>query len=517
MFKRLLIFILILHLLFVIEISAQKQEADLIIINAKVRTMDNKMKEASAVAMKDGKIIAVEKNDRKVQKYVGTRTKRIDARGKLVLPGFNDSHVHFMGIGNIFSSIDLKDVRDPNEIVEKIRFYLRFIPKGRWILGGGWNNQLWDSKDLPTRQLLDDITYDNPVFLYSADGTMALANSKALKLARIDKNKSDVTGGEFVRNAKGELTGILKGNAMQYVKLITPQTTTKQLAEVAETATNYAAYMGVTSVQDMHSDYISDFFGELQRQGKLKNRIYDCTPLSEWKKLADQGIRRANGSEMIRTGCLKSFADGDIESDEQLYDYISEADKAGLQVMIHAIGSRPNNNILSIFERVATTNGAKDRRFRVEHAYGVNPSDIERFGKSNTIASIQPYLFGGNYPYRSMMRSNAPIAFGSDASITDFNPLYSIYSAVNNSGDNISVEDAVQFYTVGSAYAEFQEDIKGSISVGKLADIVILSDDIFSIKSDKIKDATVYMTILDGKIVYNVREFTTVPSPNVRP
>lgn len=504
------------------NVFPKEQEADLIIINAKVHTVDSKRPEASAIAMKDGKIIAVEKKDSKIQKYVGKLTKRIDARGQLVLPGFNDSHVHFMGIGNLFSSIDLREVRDPQEIPDKMAYYVRFIPKGRWILGGGWDQKKWNSNNLPNKKLLDDVTPQNPVFIYNSDATMALANSVALKMAGIGRNQNGISGGEIVRDAKGEPTGILKGNAMLFIKSIAPVSNTKKLLEVAETATNYAAYLGVTSVQDMHSDYIAELFTELQKQGKLKNRIYDCTPLYDWKKLADKGIKRATGNALVRTGCLKGFTNGYPEEEVQLYEYISNADKFDLQVMIHAIGSSANTSILNTYERVFAEDAPKDRRFRIEHAHGFSANEINRFTNSNIIASMQPQLFGGRDPFREMIEEKDTIAFGSDASITDFNPLFGIHEAVNSNytfggkKQSISVEDAVRLYTLGSAYAEFQEDVKGSITVGKVADMVILSEDIFKIKPEKIRDTEVVMTIMDGRIVYNRRDFTPVPSPNIR-
>jgi predicted amidohydrolase YtcJ len=418
-----------------------------------------------------------------------------------------------MGIGNLFSSIDLRNVRDPQTIVDEMAFYVRFLPKGRWILGSGWDQKLWASDKLPTKELIDSITPDNPVFIYNSDATMALANSLALKMARVGKNKTEIEGGEIVRDEKGEPTGILKGSAMLFVKTIAPKSNTSSLLKIAEAGTNYAASLGVTSVQDMHSDYLEDVLKELQKQGKLKTRVYDCTPLNEWKKIADKGIKRATGDAMIRVGCLKSFSDGFSESFQQLYEDISNADKNDLQVMMHAIGSRPNDMVLSIYERVLSENGIKDRRFRIEHAYGFNSEDLERYGNSNTIASMQPHLFKGNEPYRSLIKSKTTIAFGSDASITDFNPLLGIHAAVNGGRENISVEEAVRFYTLGSAFAEFQENVKGSITVGKLADLVILSQDIFEIKPEKIRDTEVVMTIFDGKIVYNQRNVTNATSP----
>lgn len=508
--KRKILFIFTI-LTLVSAISAQKQKADLIIVDAKVYTMDGNRPEAQAIAIKDNKIIAVEKKFGKIEKYRDKNTRQINARGRTVIPGFNDSHTHFMGVGNIFSSIDLRNVHSSPEVVEKMEFYVKFIPKGRWILGSGWDENTWGADKLPTKDLIDAVTPNNPVFVYNADGTMALANSLALKLAKIDRNKSDITDGEFVRDESGEPTGLLKGGAMLFVKNVAPFANTQKFLEVAESATNYAASLGVTSIQDMHSDYVADVFRELQKQGKLKTRIYDCTPLYDWKKLTDAGIKRATGDALVRTGCLKGLTDGFPEEEPQLYEFASNADKADLQVMIHSIGNNSNALVLKVFERIFAEDGAKDRRFRIEHAHNFRSEDLGRFVNANIIASMQPHLFGGSDPFEEMLDEKATIAFGSDASITDFNPLLGIHEAVNTNytfngkRQNISVEEAVRLYTVGSAYAEFQENVKGSISVGKLADLVILSQDIFEIAPEKIKDTEVVMTIMDGKIVYDKR------------
>lgn len=506
---------LLIFLLNVIAFS-QRQKADLIIVDANIHTVDPKRPKARSIAIKDGKIIAVEKKFGKIEKYRGKNTRQINGRSRLILPGFNDSHVHFMGIGNLFSSVNFKNVRDPKEITDSMAFYTRYLPKGRWILGGGWNHLEWNSKKLPTKALIDRYTREHPVLVYSSDPNVALANSLALRMANITRSKGDIENGEIVRDENGEPTGILKGDAILFVRAITPRTSTKQLLEVAETASNYAASLGVTSVQDVHSDYIAEPLRELHQQGKLKTRVYDCTPLYDWKKLADKGVKRATGDAMIRTGCLKGFSEGYPESFEQIYGYVSNADKNDLQVMIHAIGNRPNNAVLSMYEGVIRENGTKDRRFRIEHAYRFGANNLKRFSATNTIASLQPHLFGGGDPYRSIMKSRTKIAFGSDSSITDFNPILGIHAAVNSGREKISVKDAVRFYTLGSAFAEFQDDVKGSISVGKVADLVILSEDIFKIKPGKIRDVKVEMTIVDGKIVYNKRELTPLPNPSVR-
>lgn len=462
---------------------------------------------AKALAVKENKIVAVGSND-EIKKLVGENTRVIDAKGKLVLPGFNDSHVHFTGIGNQFSSADLRRVTSQKEIVDKLKRYVKFIPKGRWILGGQWNHRNWTPRRLPTKELIDAVTPENPVFLYSHDAKMALANSAALRIAGIDKDSKNPGGGEIVRGENGEPNGLLKGTAMLLVKFRTPKTQTKEWIPVTETATNYAASLGVTSVQDVHSDYQTDTLLTLEKEGKLKTRVYDCTPLHEWKKLKKIMAEKPLKSSLIRVGCLKSFSDGFEESIPQLYENINGADKAGLQVMMHAIGNKANEIVLGIFERIESENKKRDRRFRIEHAFRFRFGNLVRFGKSNVIASLQPHLFGGNEPYRSFINDGARIAFGSDASITDFNPLFGIHAAVNRGSfeggvkQSLTVEEAVRFYTMGSAYAEFQDEMKGSIEVGKLADIIILSENIFEIPTEKIREAKVVLTIVDGKVVY---------------
>ncbi len=497
-------------LIFSLPCISQNKAVDLAIVNAKVRTMDKAIPKAEAVAILDNKIFAVGTN-KQIRALIGTNTKTIDAGGILVLPGFNDSHVHFTSIGNLFSTIDLRDAKSLQDVVERIKYYVKFLPKGRWILGSGWNNENWKPNNLPTKESIDPVTPDNPVFIYHSNTRMVLANNLAMKLAGIDKNRKFVKEGPIVTDENGEPTGILKDSAIISVRNIIPQLTSQNWSELAETASNYAASLGVTSVQDVHSDNLIEVYRQLFRQGKLKTRIYDCSPLSDWSKLAQAGIRRASGDAMIRGGCVKHFSDGHYDGMPELYKDILAADKADLQVMMHAIGGSANDIILTIFERVAKNNGTKDRRFRVEHAHNFRQQDLKRFGNSKIIASMQPHLFLGGEPYRKMLDSGASLAFGSDALITDFNPLYGIYAAVNRKNfeerDNIpeqtiSVEEAVQAYTMGSAYAEFQENVKGSISIGKLADLVILSEDIFTMNPNDISKTKVLMTIVDGKIVF---------------
>lgn len=458
------------------------KHADLVVINANIQTMVSKDGRAEALAVSGNRFIAVGTN-RRIRNLIGPATRVIDAKGRLVIPGFNDAHVHFSAIGNSFSSIDLRDAKTPDEITKRIQHYVRFLPKGRWVLGGGW------SVSPPDKLSVDRAAPDNPVFLYSADGQAAFANSLAVKLSGM--------------KVAEELTGVVRGDAMRRVAHAVPTNHTRNWREIVETATNYAASLGVTSVQDTHSDDLRDAYRELQRNGKLKTRVYDCISLPDWKKLAEMRSLHAN-DDMVRGGCLKSFSDGDEDAMPKLLRDVLAADKGGFQIMVHAIGNSANAIVLDVFEQAAKANGRRDRRFRVEHAYNPRPSDVERFARTGIIASMQPHLFhggSGGY-YATLLGQKTRLAFGSDAAITDFNPLLGIHAAVNAGAESLSVYDAVYAYTVGSAYAEFQEKEKGTIEVGRLADFVILSDDIFTVSPTRIRDATVVLTSVNGRIVY---------------
>jgi predicted amidohydrolase YtcJ len=536
------------------SVNAQKIMADLAIINANVRTMDAAKPKAQAVAVLGNKIVWVGANT-EIKQLIGQKTKVIDARGGLVLPGFNDSHVHFLDGGAGLSSVDLRDAKTPQEFVQRIKDFAAKLPKGRWILNGNWDHENWTPNDLPTAAMIDAVTPDNPVFINRLDGHMALANSLALKLAGVDKNTKDVPGGEIVRDAEGNPTGILKDEAMGYVQRVIPDMSFEQKLEVLETASNYAASLGVTSVQDMSAGTDVGVYQELLRQGKLKTRVYAVSTLNDWARWQRTGVTHAFGNEMLRVGGLKGFMDGSLgsttawfyeayldkpdskglalEEPAKIYERVSGADKAGLQVMIHAIGDRANDELLKIYERVEKENGPKDRRFRVEHAQHLNQDIIKRFGSQKIIASMQPYhaiddgrwawkrleekRLKGTYAFRSLLDNGVVLAFGTDWYVAPLNPMLGIYAAVtrrtlddkNPDGwipeQKISVEEAVRAYTIGSAYAEFQENVKGTISNGKLADLVILSDDIFSINPNEIRNVKVLTTIMNGQIVYQAK------------
>lgn len=465
-------------------------QADLAIINANVYTVNPSAPKAEAIAVAGDRIIAVGSND-DISKLTGSQTRIIDAGGRLLLPGFNDSHVHLASIGNLFSSADLSTAKSASEAIAKISLFARFLPKGRWILGSGLSPQF-----RPELAEIDRITPDNPLFIYRSDPAKAIANSRAAEISGLKADPSR------------PFTGEISGNELAIVRSAVPREHTRDWPAIIETASNYAAAFGITSVQDTHSDSIATVAAGLNQARRLKIRLYDCITLNDWAKLAVRGVRAAEGNSMIRTGCVKGFYDEEEDGFESLGSNIAGADKAGLQVLIHAIGPKAIAATLDAFEKAAAANGPRDRRFRIEHAHLAAKSDIRRLASPGIIVSMQPNLFfeparGVSDEMRALLDSGARLALGSDAAIADINPILGIYAAVNaGKGRSISIEEAVYAYTLGAAYAEFQEREKGSIEPGKLADFVILSDDIFRLGPLRLKEARVLMTILGGRVTF---------------
>jgi len=541
-----------------LEANQPPFSADLIIINANAHTMDPSHPLVEAIAIHRNRIIAVGSSE-EMKKLIGVQTRVIDAKGQLVLPGFNDAHVHFMSGGFQLSSVDLRDANSPQEFAERIRRFAGKLSKGRWITGGDWDHERWPDAQLPTKELIDRYTPDTPVFVNRLDGHMALANSLALRLASVTAQTVDPPGGVIVRDPKtGEPTGILKDAAQNFVWKVLPPPSFEEKLSAARAATNHAASLGVTSVQDMSAGADVSVYQALLDRGELKTRIYAVWPLPRWERLAQTGVRAHFGSAMLRTGGLKGFADGSLGSTTALFfepyrdapntsgiaademfpenampERVRGADRAGLQVIIHAIGDRANDIILSIYEQVEKDDGDRDRRFRIEHAQHLRPQDIQRFARDHVIASMQPYhaIDDGRwaekrigyerarttYAFRSLLDSGATLAFGTDWTVAPLDPLLTIYAAVTRRTldgkhpngwipeQKISVEEAVRAYTAGSAFAEFQENEKGTITPGKLADLLILARDIFQIDPKEIEKVKVVTTIMDGRVVYEAR------------
>jgi predicted amidohydrolase YtcJ len=557
----LLISILLLVLcLMNLPVHAEKPAfvADTIIVNAVVHTMDPAQPVAEAVAIYANRIVAVG-SSKDIKKLAGPNTRTIDAKKRLLLPGFNDAHTHFLSGGFQLSSVDLRDANSPQEFAERIKAFAAKTPKGRWITGGDWDHERWSDAKLPAKELIDSFTSNTPVFVNRLDGHMALANSLALKLAGVTRQTLDPPGGVIVRDKSGEPTGVLKDAAQNFVWQVIPPASFDERLAAARAATDYAARLGVTSVQDVSAGTDVGVYQSLLDRGELKTRIYAVAPLPAWERLANTGVRAHFGSEMLRVGGLKGFSDGSLGSTTALFyepyrddpstsgiagdemypegamlQRVLEADRAGLQVMIHAIGDRANDMILNIYEQVERENGKRDRRFRIEHAQHLRPQDIPRFARDGVIASMQPYhaIDDGRwaekrigkerakttYAFRSLLDAGVTLAFGTDWTVAPLNPILTVYAAVtrrtidgkNSKGwvpeQKISVEETVRAYTVGYAYAEFQDNVKGSITVGKLADLVLLSRDIFKIDAKEIESVKVVLTMVDGRVVYEERE-----------
>ncbi|QUD90462.1 amidohydrolase [Phenylobacterium montanum] len=543
---------------------AHAQTASLILTGGKVWTENPAQPEAQAIAIAGDKVLLVG-GDAAVKALVGPGTQVIDLKGRRVTPGFNDAHVHFIDGGDGLASVQLGDANSQAEFRARVAAFAKTLPKGAWLRNGNWDHQRWSPAELPTHRLIDDVTPDNPALLWRLDGHMVLVNALAMKLAGIDRSTKDPPGGEIVRDAKGEPTGVLKDAATDLVERVMPALTPKEMDAALTAAMAEAAKNGVTSVQNLANSSTDkrepqDFreFEKFDRAGKLTVRIYTAGRLQDWKDLAGTGISGPFGDAMLRLGDVKGFADGALGSTtawmnqpfvghpgysgiasselvdpDRMYANMKGADQAGLQLAVHAIGDKANHEILDLYERLQREDGPADRRLRIEHAQHLDPADIPRFARLHVIASMQPYhaiddgrwaetILGPeriktSYAWRSLLDAGAVLAFGSDWAVAPLEPLMGVYAATTRRTldgktpggwvpeQRISVAEAVHAYTVGSAYAEFQEKVKGSLEPGKLADLVVLSDDIFKIPPEQIAKTRVDLTIVGGKIVYDRR------------
>jgi predicted amidohydrolase YtcJ len=534
---------------------ANRKAADVVITHAAIWTGDAAVPEAKAIAIIGERIVAVGGAD-EIERWRGQSTREIDAGGRRVLPGFNDAHVHFVDGGAQLDYLDLKDAATPEEFARRIGERAKGMGAGEWMLGGNWDDQNWTPARLPTKERIDPLTPSTPVFLGRYDGHAALANSQALKLAAITARTPDPPGGEIVRDAQGNPTGVLKDAAMNAVYRVIPPLTPERRLHAVKRALAHAASVGITSVQDMNPPYEDiAIFADLLDRGELTTRVYAAPMETDWQDQAKLGVHRAFGSAWLRLGAVKGYADGSLGSTtafffqpytdapntrgllsdemqplEQMRSRLTAADKAGLQLCVHAIGDAAISQILDLFGDVVQANGARDRRLRIEHAQHIAPKDFDRFAALHVIASVQPYqaIDDGRwaerrigpervkttYAFRTLLDKGVRLALGTDWAVAPLNPMLTLYAATTRAtldGKNpngwvpeqkISIQEAVTAYTAGSAYAEFQDKDKGTIARGKLADLVILSDDIFSIPLTAIKDVKVQTTIVGGKVVY---------------
>jgi len=535
--------------------------ADLVLINGNIVTVDENHPRAEALAVKGDTIVAMG-SYKEIKTYIDKKeTKIIDLQGKLALPGFNDSHVHFIYGGHALMSVSLERVTSFDEIQRRVKEKVKYKNEGEWISGRGWDQEILPGKKWPTKELIDEVAPNNPVTLSRICGHCTLVNSYVLRISGITKDTPNPPRGVIVKDpGTGEPTGILHEKAMDLIKR--PQLSDKESHEIDKEAVKLsvkeAARFGVTSVHDL--DGKIGVFKELLDEGELTVRVYAGVPLlsspeklqeyQEWKQML------VDNNHMLKFGVIKGFIDGSLGSStallaepyknnpstsgillmtqEELNEIVALYDKENYQITIHAIGDKGCNVVFNAFEESIKRNGKRDARHRIEHATVIIPEDIPRFGTLGVIASVQP-VFGPSYGqtiqsffedrlgterakftniWKTLAQANARLAFGTDWPVESLNPMEGIYSAVSRKSiadkagnawlkdESLPIEKAVEFYTLGSAYSSFEEAVKGSLQVGKLADIVVLSKDIFTIPEEEILNTEVVYTILGGKIIY---------------
>jgi predicted amidohydrolase YtcJ len=526
-------------------------KATLVVTGVRVWTGDSEMPWAEAVASR-GEIILAVGSVAEVAAFVGDETEVISVAGSMLVPGFIDTHVHFITGGSGLASVQLRDAATPEEFTRRIGEFASGIEPGEWVLNGTWDHKNWGG-ELPRRDWIDAVTPDNPVWVDRLDGHMAVANSLALELAGVDADTADIDGGEVVRDDEGVPTGVLKDNAMTLVMSAIPPSSESKLDREVRAAMMHVAGNGVTSVHDMADQLSLAAYRRAQSRGDLITRIYSVMPLSRWQQLRDEITENGSGDQWLKIGGLKGFMDGSLGSHTAAFlepftdapeergflinslgdmrEWISNADAAGLHVMVHAIGDRAIRDLLDIYLDVQELHGDRDRRFRIEHAQHIHPQDLPRFAIQGVIASMQPYhaiddgrwadeVIGverakTTYAFRSLIEQGGHLSFGSDWFVAPATPLDGIYAAVtrrtlddeNPRGwvpeQKITVEQALRAYTYEAAFASFEEDVKGTLKVGMLADFVLLDRVLTDIPPAEIRDAKVLRTVVGGRVVYS--------------
>lgn len=552
-YTKIIIYFFFCLFLLIITIGCQDntKTADIILTNANIWTANPNQPKAQAIAIAGDTIIAIG-SEEAIEVFKGATTKVVNLEGKFVTPGLIDCHVHLMMGGNALLSVELRDAHTPEIFTQRIADYAKTIKKGEWILEGNWDHTLWGG-ELPHKKWIDDFTKENPVAIYRLDGHMILANSTALKIAGIDENTPDPKSGKIIKGKDGNLTGVLKGNAMNPVLDAIPPLSETRKENGLKAAMNYLLANGVTSVHDVDSIGTYPIAKKLKDAGELKVRIYAVHPVYRWKELIGEDFQN---DHLLKRGGLKGFVDGSLGSHTaafhrgytdqptdkgfflnnaaDLQEWIENADQADLQVMVHAIGDSAIHTLLNIYEEIIEKNGTKDRRLRIEHAQHLAPVDISRFGELGVIASMQPYhaiddgrwaeeLIGPErikttYAFKSLIDAKATVAFGSDWPVAPAIPLLGMYAAVtrqtlddkNPDGwvpeQKISIEQALLAYTKNAAYSAHEEAIKGTLEVGKLADLVVFDKDLTQIPANQIKEVKVLQTYLGGKKVYDRKQ-----------
>ena len=546
---------MVLLLLAALPACAQRPPArpvDLVVYG-RVWTGDSAHPWAGGVAVAGDTVVAVGDSSAMAAR-VGPATRVLDNGAAMVVPGFMDGHLHFTDGGFQLASIDLRPANSPEEFIARLKAFATERRPGEWILGGDWDHERWPGAPLPRREWIDSVTPNNPVFVYRLDGHMGLANSAALRAARIGRRTRDIPGGVIVRDPRsGEPTGIVKDMAMVPVERAVPEPTPAQRDAALRRALAFAASKGVTAFA--HMSVVPADLGTYLRAkaaGALTARAALYFPLETWRAVADTVARLGRGDDWVWIGGVKGYVDGSLGSrtalfyapydddpatagllrtpEDSLRAWIGAADSAGLQVTVHAIGERANGLILDIYDSVARAHGPRDRRFRIEHAQHLRAGDIDRIARSGVIASMQPYhaiddgrwaqkrigpeRIKGMYVFRSLLDRKAHLGFGSDWTVAPIDPILGIYAAVTRRTldgkhpggwmpeQKISVEEALRAYTAGDAYGVFAEKTRGRLAPGFKADLVLLDQDLTRIPPEVIERVAVRTTIVGGRVVY---------------
>ena len=535
-------------------VAACGPKADTVVLHGMIWTgLSSGAAQPGAVAIRAGKILAVG-DSADIARYVGSGTQVIDAHGGLVLPGFADGHTHFVDGGFQLASLDLRDAATPQEFVRRIAVFAKTRRPGQWILGGDWDHTLWPGQPLPRREWIDSVTPDNPVFLSRVDGHEALANTAALTAAGVTKDTPTPSGGEILHDARtGEPTGIFKDQALGLIDKAVPAPTPAENDSAVARALAYAASLGVTATANMSASWAGlASYRRMEKAGRMTLRVYLYLPIDQWRAVADTVHASGSGDDWVRIGGLKGFMDGSAGSrtayffdayndsagyrgllqnpEADMRTWIGNADSAGLQVAVHAIGDRANAILLAIYDSVTKAHGTRDRRFRVEHAQHLRAEDIAAFGRLRIVPSMQPYhaiddgrwveqrigpeRIKTTYAFRDLLDSGAPLAFGSDWTVATLDPLWGVYAAVTRrtlDGKNpggwvpqqkITLAEALRAYTAGNAWAVFAENQWGTLAPGRDADVVVLDHDLFTMPPESLATARVAVTIVGGKTVY---------------
>jgi predicted amidohydrolase YtcJ len=516
------------------------EKADLVVTNGKIFTVSEKNPEVRAVASKNGKIIALG-TAREIEAYIGPSTKVLDVHRKLVIPGFIDAHCHFSSGGRSLSMLDLSSATSVAYIQEKIAERVKETPAGKLVSGYASfpNPGLYGELGWPAKEILDKISPDNPVIMHRRGGHAVWVNSVALKMSNITKNSEAPEGGEIVIDPEtGKPTGILKEAAASLLKTHDEVNPKKDI----ERALKHAAALGITGIHTgSYLDEI-DVYKELRDEGKLTLRVYGWLPISRLDEYIEKGIKQGQGDDMVKVGFLKCYIDGTIgvrsalmfESfaeepgntglaqmeEEEFYALVEKAHKNGYQVGVHAIGDKAVHWVLNAVERAQKKHGKKGLRHRVEHNTVNRLEDTERFKELSVIASMQPTITGGEMykrqrlgierarrvdMVRTLLTKGAVLCWGTDWPVSPLNPMYNLNELVYRvyPEQRLTMAEAIKHYTLGSAYASFEEDLKGSLEVGKLADMVVLSQDLLRSNPKNIPQTEVLYTILGGTIVYD--------------